>query len=161
MSFGSAVAQGFTDRAPAWTGDWAWGLPLIVLTVIMHILGLGLINTRLALRWMKHGPHTTTVFVSAMSATTLLVACLHWIEAVVWAALYRFVGAVPDNRSAVLYSLNALTSYGHADVDLPWGWRLMGAMEALNGWLLFGLTTAFLFAVIREWLFQAPRAGQG
>jgi hypothetical protein len=29
-------------------------------------------------------------------------------------------------------------------------WHLMGAMEALNGWLLFGLTTAFLFAVIEK-----------
>jgi hypothetical protein len=28
----------------------------------------------------------------------------------------------------------------------------MGAMEALNGWLLFGLTTAFLFGVVqRDW----------
>jgi len=26
----------------------------------------------------------------------------------------------------------------------------MGALEALNGWLLFGLTTAFLFAMIEE-----------
>ena len=29
-------------------------------------------------------------------------------------------------------------------------WHLMGAMEALNGWLLFGLTTAFLFAVLEK-----------
>jgi hypothetical protein len=29
-------------------------------------------------------------------------------------------------------------------------WQLMGALEALNGMLLFGLTTAFLFAVIQK-----------
>jgi hypothetical protein len=29
-------------------------------------------------------------------------------------------------------------------------WRLMGALEALNGTLLFGLTTAFLFAMIQK-----------
>jgi hypothetical protein len=29
-------------------------------------------------------------------------------------------------------------------------WQLMGALEALNGILLFGLTTAFLFAMIQE-----------
>ena len=27
-----------------WTGDWAWGLPLIVMTVILHVLGLGLVG---------------------------------------------------------------------------------------------------------------------
>jgi hypothetical protein len=32
-------------------------------------------------------------------------------------------------------------------------WKMMGALEALNGWILFGLTTAFLFTVIqRAWL---------
>jgi hypothetical protein len=30
---------------------------------------------------------------------------------------------------------------------------MMGALEALNGWILFGLTTAFLFTVVqRAWL---------
>jgi hypothetical protein len=61
---------------------------------------------------------------------------------------YRFLGALPDYRSAMLYSLNAMTSYGHTDLRLDEHWRLMGAMEALNGWLLFGLSTAFLFAVV-------------
>ena len=48
----------------------------------------------------------------------------------------------------MLYSLNAITSYGHASVSLENQWELLGALEALNGWLLFGLTTAFLFAMI-------------
>jgi hypothetical protein len=52
----------------------------------------------------------------------------------------------------MLYSLNAITSYGHTDLVLARHWQLMGAIEALNGWLLFGLTTAFLFGVLeRVW----------
>jgi hypothetical protein len=44
-------------------------------------------------------------------------------------------------------------SYGHANLFLEGHWQLMGAMEALNGWLLFGLTTAFLFGMIEKvWL---------
>jgi hypothetical protein len=32
----------------------------------------------------------------------------------------------------------------------------MGALEALNGWILFGLTTAFLFTVVQKaWLHAA------
>jgi len=50
----------------------------------------------------------------------------------------------------MLFSLNALTSYGHAKLDLERHWQLMGALEALNGVLLFGLTTAFLFAVMHR-----------
>lgn len=46
-----------------------------------------------------------------------------------------------------------MTTYGGSDLDLQGHWRLMGALEALNGIILFGLTTAFLFSMIQEvWL---------
>jgi len=62
-------------------------------------------------------------------------------------------GALSEMKGAILYSLNAMTSYGHANLDLAPQWRLLGALEALNGWILFGLTTAFLFTVLqRAWL---------
>ena len=80
----------------------------------------------------------------------LLVTILHGFEGVIWAAAYRFLDALPDGRSAMLYSLSAMTTYGHEDLHLKAQWQLMGAFEALNGTLLFGLTTAFLFAMIRE-----------
>ncbi len=60
---------------------------------------------------------------------------------------------ISDSKSAVLYSLSAMTSYGHANLYLEPRWQLMGALEALNGWILFGLTTAFLFTVVQKaWL---------
>ena len=89
-------------------------------------------------------------FVAAMGTTTLLATSLHAIEAGIWASSYLLLGALPDERTAMLYSLSAITSYGHANIFLEDHWRLMGAMEALNGWLLFGLSTAFLFAMIEK-----------
>ena len=50
----------------------------------------------------------------------------------------------------MLYSLNAMTSYGHTNLSLGDQWHLLGAMEALSGWLLFGLSAAFLFAVMEK-----------
>jgi ion channel len=74
------------------------------------------------------------------------------IEAGAWAVAYVALGARPDFASAMLYSLSAMTTFGHAEIFLATHWRLMGALEALNGMMLFGLTTAFLFAVIqRHW----------
>ena len=75
---------------------------------------------------------------------------LHALEAATWAVAYRLLGALPDNKVAMLYSLSAMTSYGHAELFLERQWQLMGALEALNGMLLFGLTTAFLFAIIQR-----------
>ena len=62
----------------------------------------------------------------------------------------------------MLYSLNAITSYGHESLALDDRWQLMGAMEALNGWLLFGLTTAFLFGMYeRIWALGSREAQAG
>jgi len=136
----------------SWNANWAWGLPLIVLNVVVHVLGLGLINDKVVrtLSGVMERQHFTLVFAVAMSVVVLLVTILHSIEAVVWAIAYRLLGAMPDNRSAILYSLGALTTYGHANLFLPDHWKMMGALEALNGILLFGLTTAFLFAMIQQ-----------
>ena len=89
-------------------------------------------------------------FAVVMGAAGLLATVLHGIEAATWAAAYRLLGALPDTKSAMLYSLSAITSYGHVNLFLKEQWQLMGALEALNGMLLFGLTTAFLFAMIQK-----------
>ena len=85
------------------------------------------------------------VIVVVMGITTLLATLLHASEAVIWAAAYHELHALPNIHEALLYSLSALTTYGHAELYLAPHWRLMGALEALNGLLLFGLTTAFLY----------------
>ena len=158
MMVSMRIAQGvFTsvvDNHAGWRANWAWGLPLIVLTVLIHVSGLGLMM-QTALRVSGptiHHRHPRTVFLTVIGSMTLLATFLHATEASIWGVAYRLLGALPDNRSAMLYSLNAITSYGHAELNLEKHWQLMGALEALNGWLLFGLTTAFLFGVVqRDW----------
>ena len=137
-----------------WYADWAWSLPLIVLTVVIHVLGLGLFTDRAvpALSAMIARRHRTAAFIVVMGATVLLATILHGVEAMLWAAAYLALGALPNARSAMLYSLSSMTTFGHAHVYLQERWQLMGALEALNGIILFGMTTAFLFAAIhRTW----------
>jgi hypothetical protein len=59
-------------------------------------------------------------------------------------------GAAPDAKWAVRYSLNTMTTCGHENVSLAPHWQMIGALEGLSGMLLFGLTTAFLFAMIQK-----------
>ena len=135
-----------------WNGNWAWSLPLIVLNVVIHVFGLVFINERVVPVLIKamEGRQFVSMFAVIMGVAALLATLLHAVEAGAWAAAYRLLGALPDDKSAVLYSLSAITSYGHANLFLERQWELMGALEALNGMLLFGLTTAFLFAMIQK-----------
>lgn len=133
-----------------WGSDWLWGVPLIVFTVVVHVSGLETVRQGV-LRFIGDPavhrlPRST--FVTIVGCVTLSAILLHGIEAVLWACAYKLLNALPNPREAMLYSLNAITSYGHANLQLESRWELMGALEAVDGWLLFGLSTAFLFATI-------------
>lgn len=137
-----------------WGANWAWSVPLIIFTTVLHAYGLGLLHQAVHSRTSSQERIRHPLFLSSflIGGTALSVTILHGIEGMIWAFTYRLLGALPDNKSAMLYSLNAMTSYGHANLYLAPHWQMMGALEAFNGWILFGLTTAFLFTVIqRAW----------
>jgi len=135
-----------------WGMDWAWGLPLILLIVVLHAYCLGLLNKEVTskLSDTRRLRHFSFVSISAIGVAALSATILHGFEGLLWACTYRLLGALPDSKSAMLYSLNAMTSYGHANLYLAPRWEMMGALEALNGLILFGLTTAFLFTVLQK-----------
>ena len=117
-------------------------------------MGLGLVNRDVTLR-LKQSVESRFAFVSVfvIGGTALAATMLHGFEAFGWAIAYRLLDTKMDFKSAMLYSMSAITSYGHANLYLEPRWQMMGTLEALNGWIVFGLTTAFLFAVIQKsWL---------
>ena len=67
-----------------------------------------------------------------------------------WAAVYIRLGVLADWDTAVYFSIVTMTSVGYGDVLLSGDWRLLAAFQAMNGMLLFGLSTAFLFAVLQQ-----------
>ena len=139
-------------RIDPWIGNWAWSLPLIVLTVVIHVCGFALIGGQFVVVLGESVDERRFIpkFAIVIGGTALMASMLHGLEAGIWAAAYRLLGALPDNRSAMLYSVGAMTTYGHANIFLENRWQMMGALEALDGMLLFGLTTAFLFAMIQR-----------
>ena len=48
------------------------------------------------------------------------------------------------------YSFITLTTLGYGDITLSEGWRILSGIEALNGLLLVGWTTALLFAIVQK-----------
>jgi hypothetical protein len=135
----------------AWYPDWIWGLPLIVLTSVIHIVGINLLVEkveRVQNAFAVRDNHRV-VSVVIIAVALWLICVLLAIEALIWAAVYTLIGALPDYGSAVLYSLGAMTTYGHATLLLERRWQLLGALEALNGVLLFGVTVAGLTEIQR------------
>jgi hypothetical protein len=135
----------------AWRRDWLWSLPIIATTVVFHAFGLRLLNQS-ASALLKVRPktfHLEFLSVIALGGTAFGCVVLHGCEAFMWAFAYRMLGAMSAGENAMLYSLDAMTTYGQSGINLQAQWQLMGSLEALNGWILFGLTTAFLFNIIQ------------
>jgi hypothetical protein len=133
----------------SWVSDWAWGLPLLVLIIVAHVLAI-LWTAKVLGKYRSSDRGSASRFVIFVAVAALACAVYLGLEAAAWAGLYLWLGALPDWQDAMLYSLGAITSYGHAPIFLADHWRLLGAIEAVNGMILFGLTTAFLFAAIHE-----------
>ena len=83
-----------------WSADWACGMPLIVLTVVIHVLGLGLINRRIvhACRPWVLSRRQMVLFAVVLGSAALLATVLHGLEASLWAAAYRLLNAVPEAK---------------------------------------------------------------
>ncbi|HTP69119.1 MAG TPA: hypothetical protein VMJ35_09470 [Dongiaceae bacterium] len=146
------------DTLAPWTSDWLWGLPISVVTVVIHVLGLFAIKRQFD-RYLIEASRRSFTFIvlSLIAGATVCVTMLHGIEGTIWAIAFRLLNAIPTQKEAVLYSLNAMTTFGHSGFVLAGQWHLMGSLEALNGWILFGLSTAFLYAVIQQvWARATP-----
>ena len=74
---------------------------------------------------------------------------IHGIEAVIWAAAYIWLGALDSPKDAILYSVDSMTTRGASGLMLQQHWRIVGALEAAGGMLLFGISTAYIFAVMQ------------
>ena len=55
---------------------------------------------------------------------------------------------LPTIEQALYYSISAYSTIGEAGPILPPAWRVVGALEAINGMLLLGWSTAFLYKIL-------------
>jgi len=81
----------------------------------------------------------------------LLLAALHGVEAALWAAAYWWLGALDSPAEALLYSVDSMSTRGGTGLVLEPHWRMMGALEAMDGMLLFGISTAYVFAMMQAY----------
>jgi Ion channel len=80
-------------------------------------------------------------------------AIAHVAEIGLWALVFMVCGEFRDFGTAFYHSAVNYTSLGYGDLLMSPSWRLLGPLETANGALLFGISTAMIFAVM-AWLIQ-------
>ncbi len=113
---------------------------LVVHTIVMTLrrnLQRGVFGVRL---WVN---------LTFVMGATLLAFAGHLVEIALWAFALDISGAVADVGAAIYSSAGSYTTSG-SDIVLPPQWKLLGPFEAVCGMLMFGVSTAFIFAVIQR-----------
>jgi hypothetical protein len=147
--------------------NWSLGLSLLVLTIAIHTTAVVLmaftLETRIRVRVDKHKHdrlRAIPAVIGHIGAVALILAALHAVEGVLWGSAYWWLGALDSLTDASVYSLATMTTFDIPGLTLPPQFRVLGALEAVNGALLFGISTAFLFAVIQvQWVMISHRRG--
>jgi Ion channel len=133
----------------------AIGRPLIVgagavlCTIFIHAVALGATvnffrrETRLGRTGMRYAIDLTIV-VLVMSFAFVA----HVIEVAVWARLFLICGEFHEFGIAYYHSAVNYTTLGYGDLIMSPSWKLLGPLEAADGSLMFGVSTAMIFAVI-------------
>src|SRR5271166_3224181 len=86
--------------------------------------------------------------VAVMMIVTLITAAAHLTQIALWAVALLLCGQVSGFETAFYLSAQNYTALGYGDILLSERWRLLAPLEAINGLLFFGLSTAVLFAVL-------------
>ena len=125
------------------------GTATTVVTIVIHALAL-----RTVIQFVRHqrlrgraGVHFS-MDVIIVTGATLLAFVAHIVEVTLWAVVFVLCGEFPDFAAAVYHSAENYTTLGYGDVVMSASWRLLGPLEAGDGMLMFGVSTALIFAVI-------------
>src|SRR4029077_13775352 len=74
----------------------------------------------------------------------------HFCEVLVWSVAYAVADVAPAGADPVYFAFVNYTTLGYGDIIPVKRWQLLGPMTAMNGWLLFGWSTAVIFEILRR-----------
>lgn len=92
-------------------------------------------------------------YVISMIMTMLFVG--HLVQVAIWAFLFRRLGEFADFKTAFYHSMVNFASLGYGDIVMGEKWRLLGAIEASTGVLMFGLSAGVMLTVMTRILTQS------
>lgn len=125
---------------------------MVILTVTIH--GAGLVTLARILRLEAREEAAARIDalslrgIFATLSVILGLFALHGVEIWAYAFLYDAIGAVQGLRESVYFSTITYAAIGYDDGAMAERWRLVSAIEGINGIILIGWSTAFFVTVV-------------
>lgn len=132
----------------------------LIVNLAIQVTALVLVIRALIRRLDREGPDPSFGTDILMMGNVMAVLFAgHLLQFAIWAGLFQAIGEFADFETAFYHSVVNFTSLGYGDIVMSEHWRLLGALEAANGVLMFGLTTGGMMSIMTS-LFGRHRKSQ-
>jgi hypothetical protein len=127
------------------------GLPVMLLCLILQAIFVSA-NLRYYARFkLDHEDRESQwLEIFLLSTVMLLMLVSNMAQMVIWAVLFLLLGEFGDFATALYHSAVNFVTLGYGDIVMSARWRLLGPLEAVNGILMFGVSTAVMTAAVLD-----------
>jgi hypothetical protein len=121
----------------------------IAVCLVMQCLFVAIFLRILIKLEIKQKIRASLVGVSSLLIRGLMIMLVgNLLQISIWALLFLGYGEFQDYGTAFYHSVVNFSTLGYGDIVMSEERRLLGALEAANGVLMFGLTTSLLYTVL-------------
>jgi hypothetical protein len=121
------------------------GLPTTLGTIVIHcVAGVAILHF---FRYQRRLGRAGVRFwrdVAIVASATMFALTAHLVEIIIWGVLFALCGEFTHFGDAFYHSAMNYTSLGYGDVVMSSSWKLFGPLEAADGMLMFGVSTAMV-----------------
>jgi hypothetical protein len=99
-------------------------------------------------RWINSPSFSSSLFV--VSSVMLLLVIGNLAQVAIWALLFQFAGEFEHFDAAFYHSAVNFSTLGYGDIVMSDQHKLLGPIQAINGVLMIGVSTAALMATFQD-----------
>ncbi|SER73830.1 Ion channel [Azotobacter beijerinckii] len=127
------------------------GIPAMLICLLFQAIFMALCLRQYARFRRRHDMQGRPLQQIALLALVMLLAMLgNFLQMAAWAGLFVLVGEFADFSTALYHSGVNFATLGYGDIVMSERWRLLGALEAANGILMFGVSTSMMTAALTD-----------
>ena len=94
---------------------------------------------------------------ASFTSTVLLICCVmmvlvlgNFVQITIWGALFVYLGEFESYRLAAYHSAVNFATLGYGDIVMSEQHRILGPMQAINGVLMVGVSTAVMMFTLQD-----------
>jgi Ion channel len=127
----------------------ALGLGMFVLTLCVQLVPtvilIRIVTSRHPSSLLRPSFGANVILLQLVAALVLLA---HLVSIALWALLLCLCGEFAEFETAYYHSAVNYSSLGYGDIVMSARWRLLGPLETIDGIVMFGISTALIFALM-------------